>query len=408
MTSKDHYKTLEITKESSIEIIKNSYRKLVTVHHPDKGGETEKFQEIQEAYEVLSDPLKKQEYDHKRSFGNGLNFMNFNFNNGQNVNINQVFDGNQMFTQMFNGNQMFNSFKTQVSESMKSKITPDVKHKLELSLQDLYNGKTFKLNVNRYVICETCFGIGHNIEKFKITNSELHKTELKKALVLKFPCEKCKGTGSKDSQIQFGPFLKVVKSPCEHCYETGYKLPEPFQCSCCKGKRIFKKNHNVEIIIPMGCKSGDHIRISDSDEYPGKTPGNIYLIIIGINEYTHVNKYIYKRINESDDLMLRISITLKDILCGKSYNIPTLDNGVLNFDLNHGEFKSVNYVKKIPDQGMPSLTQFRKDLIINIKEFNEFNLNNTIPKGNLFIQFEICFPSEIHPESLEQLRNISF
>ena len=131
MCIRDRYKTLGVAKNASTKEIKDSYRKLALEKHPDKpGGSKEEFQKISEAYEILSDPQKKRKFDNP-----------FQNNIGDFVHMN-------MFTHIFNVNREINQ------------RTPDKRHEINLSLEDMYNGKTCKFAITRNAKCNECDGKG--------------------------------------------------------------------------------------------------------------------------------------------------------------------------------------------------------------------------------------------------------
>lgn len=125
----DHYATLGVAKNATPEDIKKAYRRLAAIHHPDKGGDTAEFQKVQAAYETLSDPQKKQEYDNPNSFGNGGGGFHGGFPGGFSFSMNG-FDMNDIFGQMFGGNPGFHGRPQQ----------PSYRTTVWVSLDQVYNG----------------------------------------------------------------------------------------------------------------------------------------------------------------------------------------------------------------------------------------------------------------------------
>jgi len=164
------YETLEVSKEADAKEIKKAYRKLAVVHHPDKGGDEQKFKEINAAYELLSDPEKREKYD---KFG-----LDSVANDGA--------DGMQ-------GEDLFNIFFSGRKRSQCPRRGEDVNHPLKLSLEDLYRSKTFKLAVNRQVLveapkmCQTCDGRGYVFDLRQIAIGMVQQLQRR--------CQDCGGEG---------------------------------------------------------------------------------------------------------------------------------------------------------------------------------------------------------------------
>ena len=165
--SKSHYEILGVLKTSTQEEIKKAYRKLALVHHPDKGGDEDMFKKICESYEILSDPVKRKNYDIGSVFGNtGMNMnMNMNMNN-----MNTDFFYN-LFSHKSPGfvhradSRGFNpksseSAPSRVNPRQSTKTTPNITHKCVMTLEDLYAGKKCKFSISRKVECSECSGAG--------------------------------------------------------------------------------------------------------------------------------------------------------------------------------------------------------------------------------------------------------
>ena len=172
----DPYKTLGLSNNASTKDIKDAYRKLALEKHPDKaGGSTEEFQKISEAYEMLSDPQKKRRFDNPTK----INMGNF-------VNVNDMFSST--FTNFFNANCEIN----------RTQRTPDKRHEINLSLEDMYNGKTCKFAVTGNVKCNECDGRGGKETFFK-------------------PCISCGGRGIRN--VYSGRSARTVQ--CMQCDSEG-------------------------------------------------------------------------------------------------------------------------------------------------------------------------------------------
>ena len=193
MVSKEdnYYEILGVSKGATLEEIKQSYKKLAKEFHPDKNrtkgiDTTEKFQKIQTAYEILSDPEKRNQYDNPSPFSQG-----FNFGGGGG------FPGGDIFSNIFGG------FGGGVSKKS------DVQHICKITLKDVFTGINKKFNIKRDFKCNIC----------------------------KTTCHDCKGQGTITQRIQMGPFTQIINGPCQTCQATG-NVRNFVSCSSCNSTGI--------------------------------------------------------------------------------------------------------------------------------------------------------------------------
>jgi len=267
----DYYKILEIEKDTSEEDIKKAYRKLALRYHPDKeSGNTEKFQEIQKAYETLSDPEKKRIYDL-----------------GGNIDDNNIFD---MFNNPFN-NGFFKQGQGHMNTHTTKKMS-DFNYVMNITLRDIYFGITKKLKIKRvFNICTQC-----NIK-----------------------CNRCNGNGKIEQRIPMGPFQHIVQTNCHICNCNGYILKN--ECKCDKVEERI-----IEIVINRGDidriikYNGWGEQIKSYNDKPGD-------FIVHIKILPDEN---FKRQNL--DLIYNCKLTLKESLIGTKLKIPLFD-GDFNFDI---------------------------------------------------------------------------
>jgi DnaJ family protein A protein 2 len=164
------YETLEVEKNATPKEIKKSYFRLSKMHHPDKGGDEHRFKEINAAYEILSDPEKREKYDKY-----GLEACNDGHNYGGG-------EAEDLFSMFFGGGR---------GRRSGPKKSPSIQHPIKVSLEDLYNGKTVKLAINRKVVvgeaksCETCKGQGMIMEVRQMGPGMITQVQR--------PCSKCGG-----------------------------------------------------------------------------------------------------------------------------------------------------------------------------------------------------------------------
>jgi len=269
----DYYKILGINKDASQEDIKKAFRTAAIKHHPDKGGDKEKFQEIQEAHEILSNPQKRAEYD------NPTNQSHFNF----------PFE--------FKMNQFFKRH-----DPMHDNTPPkanDHQYNFSITLKDVFNGliKRFKIKLTN--LCKTC----------------------------NTTCNDCKGNGFISHQLQHGPFIQISKQQCQKCSGKGL-IYNKSNCqsrnACTNG--VFTDEKLVEIIIPRGVEEGKKYIFNGWGEQPtmlNQAPGNLIVTISITPDKTFSRNGL--------DLIFTENITLKDSIVGKILHIPHF-SGPLELD----------------------------------------------------------------------------
>jgi DnaJ family protein A protein 2 len=187
-----------------------NYRKLAKEFHPDKNPEAgDKFKEISYAYEILSDPKKRQVYDKY-----GLKGMQQGAQDG--------FGGDSLFSHLFGGG-LFGGFGGFGGPHRRRHKGEDTVHPLKVSLEDLYNGKTSKLQLSKNVICAACRGKGGRSENFE-------------------QCPGCKGRGFKVMYHQIAPGMaQQMQTECSDCQGDGVIIKEKDRCTTCRGKKVQKR-----------------------------------------------------------------------------------------------------------------------------------------------------------------------
>ncbi|EED91043.1 predicted protein [Thalassiosira pseudonana CCMP1335] len=323
------YETLEVEKTATQKEIRKAYMKLSRTHHPDKGGDEHKFKEISAAYEILSDENKRKQYDKY-----GLEGVR-----GDDVG---AAGGEDLFSMFFGGGRS--------GRSAGPRKGPSVNHPLKVSLEDLYNGKTVKLAVNRKII------EGTPVE-----------------------CSECKGQGAVMEVRQLGPgMITQTQRPCDKCKGVGQKCD-------------FKSERKVlEVHVEKGMMHNDKITFREmADEVPKMQTGDINFII---QEKDHD---LFKR--KGADLLAVKEVSLNQALCGVTWKIKHLDGRVLVIKSRPGEVikpeqntkDALPFVKVLPDEGMPSK-------------------GNPFVRGNMYVMFRVKFPEDNElPESvIEQLKQL--
>jgi DnaJ-class molecular chaperone len=340
----EFYNDLGISKDATQSDIKKAYRKLALQHHPDKGGDQEKFKTITSAYEVLSDPEKRERYNKfgKDAFKEG----------GISANPEDV------FSMFFNNDR--HSMHTRGPSKAK-----DIVHEIKVSLNVLYNGKKLKVTIKRMRTCKDCYGSGCKTGKQERT------------------CTNCNGRGIKTQLHQIGPgMIQQSQTTCCACSGKGKIINPADACNKCKGKKLLNENHAVIVPITKSMKSGQQIRFpNEGNEAPDQITSDIIFII------KETPDSIYKR--HSNDLVIEKSIKLGDALCGVKFSIKTLDNRTIVISSKPNQVIKPSSIMMVANEGMP----------IN-------NNQNQNQKGNLYIQFTVEFPNEINNNKKHKLKDL--
>jgi len=349
-----YYESLGVQKNASQDELKKAYRKSAIKNHPDKGGDPEKFKEISHAYEVLSDPEKREIYDQygedalKEGMGGGGG-------GGHNP-----FD---IFESLFSGGGG-GGFGGGGSRRHRKKQGEDVIHTTKVSLEDLYNGSVKKLSLTRNILCSKCKGTG---SKSGASGK----------------CLGCQGNGMKISMRRIGPgMIQQVQQACNECQGTGEVISDRDRCLQCKGAKVTKEKKVIEINIEKGMQNGRKIIFEgQADEAPDTITGNV-IFVLQLKEHPK-----FKR--TGDDLFVEHSLSLTEALCGFQFCLTHLDGRQLLINQNPGEVIKPGQHKAIEDEGMP---QYERSFM----------------KGSLYIKFNIEFPNSnfFSPECCHKLEKI--
>lgn len=339
---KDYYNILGVDKKASKEEIKKAFRTLAHKYHPDKkGGDAEKFKEVNEAYTVLSDDQKRAQYDmYGQTFaggaGNGSgfqsNWQNFGgfdfsevFRNGATGFSAEDFDLGDIFGEFFGGGR-----KSRVKRGR------DISIDVELEFEEAIFGVERVFLINKVSVCQICNGSGAK-----------HGTEM-------IECKTCNGKG-RIREIKRSIFGSVeVSKVCEVCNGAG-KVPKE-KCSTCNGLGILKREEEIKVKIPAGIDNGEMIRLSGMGEaVKGGITGDLYI-------KTHVKKHKTFR-KEGSDLVMNLDVKLSDALLGAEYDIHTLD-GLSKLKIPEGI--NTGEVLQIKGKGVPS-SRGRGDILVHIR-----------------------------------------
>ncbi|KAH9025188.1 hypothetical protein EDB85DRAFT_1984738 [Lactarius pseudohatsudake] len=333
-----YYDLLEVQPDASESDLKKAYRKKALRLHPDKGGDPELFKEVTHAYEVLSDPQKRSIYDTRGEAGlsesGGMGGM----------------DPQDLFSQLFGGGGF-------LAGPRKSK---DLVHRVHVSLEDLYKGKTTKLALTRNVICPKCDGKGGKDGAVR-------------------QCGSCQGRGVRITLRQMGPMIQQLQQPCDECSGTGEIINHRDKCKTCNARKVVSEKKMLEVHVDKGMKGGQTITFAgESDQAPGVIPGDVVIVI---EEKPHER---FKR--NDNNLVTDVEIDLLMALGGGQFTIRHLDERALVVSITPGEIVKQDDMKVIHGQGMPS--QRHHEL------------------GDLYLKMSIKWPEHIDPDKIHLLEQV--
>lgn len=344
MSSNNYYDILGVSKNATDDEIKKAFHKLALKFHPDKNkGNVEmenKFKEISKAYDTLSDPQKRRAYDM-----------------GGEEAVNQQGHGfpPDIF-EMFNPGMRFQQQQQQRSQNLG--------YEFRISLDDLYNGKTHFIDINRHVKCTDCNAKGTKNESNIIT------------------CATCQGKGQKIIRTQMGSMIQQQIMPCDRCAGKGKSIKSGDECKKCLGKCMTIAPTKVEIYFPPGTQNQEQIIIKNmAHENPScHECGDLVVIVIETPSKTGLYR---KRGN--NNLFYDKEIDLVDALCGNKFYIKHMDGRFLEVD-NKNIIKP-NEELKISEEGMPVKNSMGK-------------------RSDLIVKFIVNFPSTLNEKRREVLRKI--
>jgi DnaJ-class molecular chaperone len=370
-TEKSYYEILGVSKNVETSELKGVYRKLVLKYHPDKLPDDKKewgesmIKEINEAYSIVSDPKKRDIYD---KFGkDGLEGMA-----GPGGNPSNMPDLSDFMNDIFRGGDPFGNFGGQRREKV-----PPVECYENITLEEVYTGKSVEKEIDRYNLCTKCDGTGSADKKD-------HK------------CKTCNGKGSQVFQIQLGPnMIQQGRRPCQMCNGSGNSVDYQ-KCTDCNGKKIEIGKYTLKFKIEPGVKHHDTViidgkghEILPESRGSGNKRGDVVVVINELEHATFKRGVVIEDHMDPANLSMTMEINLAEALCGFSRSIN-------HFGKNKLFVTSINIVKDgdikfIADAGLP---------------YKNKNKNKKGKFGKLFVKFKINYPTEISHDNKKTLYNI--
>ncbi|CAA7403575.1 unnamed protein product [Spirodela intermedia] len=344
--STKYYEILEVSKDADLDELKRAYKKAAFKYHPDKGGNPEKFKEVCQAYEVLSDPQKRAIYD---QYGEG-SFTECGTSSGPSDNIFESFG-------YFSSGGYFNGFIKPVDKEQIVVVT----------LEDLYNGTSKTIPTSRTVICSKCLGQG-------TVNEAPEK------------CSCCLGSGLLVSKRHVAyRMTERVQHACHECGGSGILPSEEDRCPRCEGRRITRETKVREVVIERGMKDGQRIVFhGEGDDFPGLLTGNLVFVL------QLADHPVFKR--EFSDLYVELKISLRDALCGFKIALKHLDGRRLLIESYPGDLIKRCRSPSPSPSGLllsicPSLCHYK---VIENEGMPEYRM--PFLKGPLYIIYNVVFP----------------
>ena len=353
MSKRDYYDILGVSKNSPADEIKKAYRKLAIKFHPDKNPDDkaaeDKFKEAAEAYEILSNPEKKQRYDQfghagsQGGYGGGYG--------GGGMNMDDIFS---QFGDIFGGGggSPFDSFFGGGGQSSRGgrrvQRGTNLRIKVKLTLEEIANGVEKKIKVNKQIICDTCDGSGAKDKNSFST------------------CKTCGGSGAVRRVTNTILGQMQTTSTCPTCNGEGSTISA--KCNTCHGDGVTRGEETISINIPAGVSEGMQLSMSGKGNAAprGGVPGDL---IILVDETPHES---LKR--EGINVIYDLHVSFVDATLGASVEVPTID-GKARIKLEPGT--QGGKILRLKGKGIPEVNSYHKgDQLIQINIWTPKTLNN--------------------------------
>lgn len=355
MAKRDYYEVLGISKTANEAEIKRAYRKLAKQYHPDVSKEenaNEKFKEVQEAYDVLSDSNKRSAYDQFGHAGTEGFGGQGGFNAGGFEDLGDIFES--MFGGAFGGGG-FGGFGGGRANPNAPQRGNDLKKSITITFEEAAFGATKEITVNREEECTKCAGSGAR-----------SKDDVK-------TCSRCSGSG-RVVEIQNTILGRVqTQTTCPDCRGAGKEITH--KCDACHGHGTVNKTKTIEVKIPAGIDDGQQIRLTGQGE-AGRNNGPSGDLYVAFRVSPH-----HFFVRDGYDLRCEIPITFTQATLGDEIEVPTLDGKV---------------ALKVPEGTQPG-TEFR----VRNKGIKHINRE---AKGDIYIKIKLVVPKKVNNRQRELLQ----
>ena len=327
----NYYDTLGIKKDASADEVKKAFRRLARKHHPDAGGDEEKFKEINEAYEVLSDAEKRSQYDQYGQYFAGGVPPGYGAGGGgggragggggqyQTVDVGDLGD---LFGSVFSGFGGGGGGR-QTRRQPQPQRGRDVQLDLDLTFEQAFSGMSTQVDTETIETCGVCSGSGAKPGTSRTT------------------CPACGGSGTQaEGQGMFG-----FSRPCPRCGGEGTIIEQP--CSACRGQGKVRRRKPVTVNVPAGANDGGKLRFKGKGEpgVNGGPTGDLYVI-------THIKKHPYYS-RDGADVVLSLPISIAEAALGTEVRVPAPDGAKVKLKIPAGT--QDDKVFRIRGKGAPHL-----------------------------------------------------
>ncbi|MDE3066539.1 MAG: molecular chaperone DnaJ [Verrucomicrobiota bacterium] len=296
MAKRDYYEVLGVGREASDEEVKKAYRRLAVKFHPDKNpgdhAAEEKFKELGEAYEALSDPQKRVAYD---QYGHAAFDPRARAGRGFGGFGGAFHDPFEIFREVFGGGGGIFESIFGAQDPLAPQRGEDLRYDLELTLEEAALGCDKEIAVTKLDRCETCGGTGME-----------HGSKMR-------TCSMCRGRG----QVLAARGIFSIAQTCPQCRGAGRILEKP--CKACHGAGKRQRSSKIKLRIPPGVDTGSRLRSSGNGEagFRGGPPGDLYVVL-------HVREHeIFQR--DGDDLLCEVPVSFFQAALGAEIEVPTLE-----------------------------------------------------------------------------------
>lgn len=351
MSKRDYYEILEVSKNASADEIKKAYRQKAIQFHPDKNpgdkAAEEKFKEAAEAYEVLSDPQKKQRYDQFGHAGVGSSAAGGGFGGGG-MSMDDIFSAfGDIFGGHFGGFGGFSGFGGGSRGGQRVRRGSDLRVKVKLTLAEIATGVEKKIKVRKAVMCSHCNGSGAAGGSDSVT------------------CDTCRGTGhvTRVQQTILGRMQTTAE--CPTCHGEGKIIKN--KCSFCNGEGVTREEEVISINIPAGVMEGMQLTVSGRGNAAPRGGVNGDLLVL-VEEEQHP-----ELIRDDNDLIYNLLVSVPVATLGGSVEVPTVD-GKVKVSIAPGT--QPGKVLRLRGKGLPSVNRYGTgDLLVNVGVYIPENLN---------------------------------